>query len=934
VAAMNPPPPEDNTARRELLLLLDGHSLAYRAFFALPAENFATTTGQPTNAVYGFTAMLINVLRDEQPSHIAVAFDRSEPTFRHEQYVEYKANRKETPTDFKGQLSLIFEVLDALGVPRLSLAGYEADDLIATLATQASERGMDVLIVSGDRDVLQLVNDHVTVLMTRRGISDMTRFTPAAVEEKYGLTPVQYPDYAALRGDPSDNLPGIPGVGEKTAAKWVAEFGSLQNLVDKVDQVKGRAGDNLRENLGNVMRNRQLTELTRNVPLDVAPADLVPVPWSRDQIHQLFDTLQFRVLRDRLYTTLPNGIIGQLSAPPPASPEAGFDVAMTKVGAGDMAEWLASHARSGRIGIAVNGTWGRGTGDVTGLALAKASGTAAAGVDGGEDAEGGDRGTPEPSPAAFIDPVTLTPEDEKALADWLADDSAPKALHDAKGPMHALAARGLQLHGLTSDTALAAYLALPGQRSFDLADLALRYTRRELRGDAAASGQLTLDMAGETEAAEALAQRALATAELADALDADLARRGATKLLADVELPLVSVLAAMERAGIAADVEHFADMSSSLGAEVKAAEQGAFAATGHEFNLGSPKQLQEVLFTELKLPKTKRIKTGYTTDSEALTGLLAQTGHPVLEHLLRHRDVAKLKSIVDSLIPMAGQDGRIHTTYNQMIAATGRLSSTDPNLQNIPIRTEEGRRIRQGFIVGQDYECLLTADYSQIELRIMAHLSGDEALAAAFTSGHDFHAATAARVFGVVPEEVTGDLRAKVKVMNYGLAYGLSAYGLSQGLRVTTEEARELMGGYFEQFGGVRDYLRQVVAQARRDGYTETILGRRRYLPDLTSDNRQRREMAERMALNAPIQGSAADIIKVAMLRVDEDLRRSGLRSRMLLQVHDELLFEVAPGELGPLRELVNGAMCGAFAMTVPLEVSMGTGRSWADAAH
>jgi DNA polymerase-1 len=923
---MNPPPPEDSTARRELLLLLDGHSLAYRAFFALPAENFATTTGQPTNAVYGFTAMLINVLRDEQPSHIAVAFDRSEPTFRHEQYVEYKANRKETPTDFKGQLSLIFEVLDALGIPRLSVAGYEADDLIATLATQASEGGMDVLIVTGDRDALQLVSHDVTVLMTRRGISDMTRFTPTAVHEKYGLTPAQYPDYAALRGDPSDNLPGIPGVGEKTAAKWVAEFGSLQNLVDKVDQVKGRAGDNLRENLGNVLRNRQLTELTRNVPLDVGPADLVPVPWSRDQIHQLFDTLQFRVLRDRLYATLPNGIIEQLSAPPPVSPEAGFDVALTRISPGDLADWLAIHARTGRIGIAVNGTWGRGTGDVTGLALAKASGAAGPGA--------ADGGAQEPSPAAFIDPVALTPEDEKALADWLADESAPKALHDAKGPMHALAARGLQLKGLTSDTALAAYLALPGQRSFDLADLALRYTRRELRGDAAATGQLTLDMARETEAADALAQRALATAELADALDADLARRGATELLAEVELPLVSVLAAMERAGIAADVEHFAEMSASLGAEVKAAEQGAFAATGHEFNLGSPKQLQEVLFTELKLPKTKRIKTGYTTDSEALTGLLAQTGHPVLEHLLRHRDVAKLKSIVDSLIPMAGQDGRIHTTYNQMIAATGRLSSTDPNLQNIPIRTEEGRRIRQGFIVGQDYECLLTADYSQIELRIMAHLSADEALAAAFSSGHDFHAATAARVFGVTPEDVTGDLRAKVKVMNYGLAYGLSAYGLSQGLRVTTEEARDLMDGYFLQFGGVRDYLRQVVAQARRDGYTETILGRRRYLPDLTSDNRQRREMAERMALNAPIQGSAADIIKVAMLRVDEEIRRSGLRSRMLLQVHDELLFEVAPGELRALSDLVARAMCSAFTLTVPLDVSMGTGRSWADAAH
>ena len=932
---MNPAPSADDAARRELLLLLDGHSLAYRAFFALPAENFATTTGQPTNAVYGFTAMLINVLRDEQPSHIAVAFDRSEPTFRHEQYVEYKANRRETPTDFKGQLSLIFEVLDALGIPRLSLAGYEADDLIATLATQAAGRGMDVLIVTGDRDALQLVSDHVTVLMTRRGISDMTRFTPAAVHEKYGLTPTQYPDYAALRGDPSDNLPGIPGVGEKTAAKWVAEYGSLADLVDKVDQVKGRAGDNLRENLGNVLRNRQLTELTRDVPLDVGPAELVPVPWDRDQIHQLFDTLQFRVLRDRLYATLPNGIIAQLSAPPPASQDAGFDVALTRIGPGELGGWLAEHARSGRIGLAVNGTWGRGTGDVDGLALARATDAAdAAGADGEEEAEGPDGGPREPSPAAFIDPATLTQQDEQVLADWFADESAPKALHDAKGPMHALAARGFTLKGLTSDTALAAYLALPGQRSFDLADLALRYTRRELRGDAAATGQLTLDMADEIEAAQALAQRALATAELADALDADLARRGATKLLAEVELPLVSVLAAMERAGIAADVEHFAEMSASLGGEVKAAEQGAFAATGHEFNLGSPKQLQEVLFTELKLPKTKRIKTGYTTDSEALTGLLAQTEHPVLAHLLRHRDVAKLKSIVDSLIPMAGQDGRIHTTYNQMIAATGRLSSTDPNLQNIPIRTEEGRRIRQGFVVGPGYECLLTADYSQIELRIMAHLSGDEALAAAFSSGHDFHAATAARVFGVVPEDVTGDLRAKVKVMNYGLAYGLSAYGLSQGLRVSTDEARDLMDGYFQQFGGVRDYLRQVVAQARRDGYTETILGRRRYLPDLTSDNRQRREMAERMALNAPIQGSAADIIKVAMLRVDEDIHRSGLRSRMLLQVHDELLFEVAAGELDALRDLVTSAMCGAFSLTVPLDVSMGTGRSWADAAH
>ncbi len=917
MAAKNPARPADPDLQRNRLLLLDGHSLAYRAFFALPSENFATTTGQPTNAVYGFTAMLINVLRDEQPTHVAVAFDRSEPTFRHEQYVEYKANRRETPADFRGQLSLIFEVLDALGIKRLSLAGYEADDIIATLATQAAADGMSVLIVTGDRDALQLVTEDVTVLMTRRGISDMTRFTPAAVTEKYGLTPAQYPDFAALRGDPSDNLPSIPGVGEKTAARWVSEYGSLAQLADQVGEVKGKAGDKLRDHLGDVLRNRQLTELARDVQLESGPHDLRPVPWDREQIHQLFDTLQFRVLRDRLYSTLPDGITGSAAgAAGPAAAGEGFDLDLTVLGPGEVAGWLAAHAAGeGRAGLAAGGDWRRGTGTLTALAI----------------------GAPDQA-AAFIDPVNLTEEDDKALAGWLADPARAKAMHDAKGPMHALAAHGLELRGLTSDTALAAYLALPGQRSFDLADLALRYTNRELRDATTESGQLTLDMPAddeaEAEASAALAMRALATAELADALDADLDKRGAAALLREVELPLVGVLAAMERAGIAADVEHLAGMSASLGAEVKAAEQGAYEATGHEFNLGSPKQLQEVLFTELGLPKTKRIKTGYTTDSEALTGLLAQTGHPVLVHLLRHRDVARLKSIVDSLIPMAGVDGRIHTTYNQMIAATGRLSSTDPNLQNIPIRTEEGRRTRQAFVVGAGYETLLTADYSQIELRIMAHLSGDQALAEAFGSGHDFHAATASRVFGVPPAEVTVELRSKIKAMNYGLAYGLSAYGLSQQLRVTPDEARAFMDDYFAQFGGIRDYLHEVVVQARQDGYTETILGRRRYLPDLTSDNRQRREMAERMALNAPIQGSAADIIKVAMLAVHREIGARGLRSRMLLQVHDELLLEVAPGELDQLRELVTGAMCGAYQLTVPLDVSVGTGRSWAEAAH
>jgi DNA polymerase-1 len=904
------------------LLLLDGHSLAYRAFFALPAENFSTTTGQPTNAVYGFTAMLINVLRDEQPTHLAVAFDRSEPTFRHEQYVEYKANRRETPEDFRSQLSLIFEVLDALGIARLSAPGYEADDVIATLATRAENEGMDVLIVTGDRDVLQLVDDHVTALLTRRGITEMSRFTPAAVEEKYGLTPQQYPDFAAIRGDPSDNLPGIPGVGEKTATKWIQQFGSLEELVNRVDEVKGKAGDALREHLGDVLRNRQMTALVRDVPLTdigAGPEELIPRVWDREQIHQLFDTLQFRVLRERLYATLPDGICGVAAAESAtAEPAAGFEVEVRLLGPDEVPEWIADHAASvaaegqtTRAGVAVSGTWGRGTGTLSGIAIAAPDGH-----------------------GAYLDPTALTEADSDAFAGWLADADLPKALHDAKGPMHAFAAHGFELAGLTSDTALAAYLALPGQRSFDLGDLTLRYLGKELRGDSETPEQLTLDGSGEEDAAANLVLHARATAELADALDADLERRGAAALLRDVELPLVGVLARMERTGIAADTDYLADMSATLHGEVKSAEQAAFAVTGHEFNLGSPKQLQEVLFTELGLPKTKRIKTGYTTDSDALTSLLAQTGHPVLEHLLRYRDVAKLKSIVDSLIPMAGEDGRIHTTFNQMIAATGRLSSTDPNLQNIPIRTEEGRRIRRAFVVGAGYETLLTADYSQIELRIMAHLSGDEALIAAFESGHDFHAATAARVFGLPPEDINGELRNRIKVMNYGLAYGLSAFGLSSQLRIPADEARGLMDEYFKEFGGVRDYLRDVVGRARQEGYTETMFGRRRYLPDLTSDNRQRREMAERMALNAPIQGSAADIIKMAMLAVDWAIRDRELKSRMLLQVHDELIFEVAPGEFEALRDLVRAEMAAAAGLRVPLEVSVGSGSSWWDAAH
>ncbi|GAA4137250.1 DNA polymerase I [Actinomadura keratinilytica] len=889
--------------QQDRLLLLDGHSLAYRAFFALPVENFSTTDGQPTNAVYGFTSMLINLLRDEQPTHLAVAFDRSEPTFRHEQYVEYKAGRQKTPDEFRSQVSLIFEVLDALRIPRLSVAGYEADDIIATLATQATAAGMQTLVVTGDRDAFQLVDDNVTVLYPVRGVSELTRYDPAAVEQRYGVPPERYRELAALVGESSDNLPGVPGVGPKTAAKWLNKYGDLDTLVAHVDEIKGKAGDNLREHLAQVLRNHQINKLDREVALEAAPPQLTMGRWDRDEIHTLFDSLQFRVLRERLYATL--------SSVEPEADE-GFEVELAELEPGGLGAWLDEHAAGAdRTGLAVSGSWGRGTGEVTALALASPKG-----------------------PAVHLDPAELIEDDERALAAWLADASRPKAIHDAKGPMLALAARGLTLAGVTSDTALAAYLALPGQRTFDLGDLVLRYLHRELRDESDDSGQLTLDGSGEAEAARDLAVRARAVAELADALDRDLERRGATRLLHEVELPLVGVLADMERAGIAVDTGHLAGLSSSLGGQVKEVEQLAHTAVGHEFNLGSPKQVQQVLFDELKLPKTKRTKTGYTTDSEALTNLLAKEGHRVLEHILRWREVAKLKSIVDSLIPMADDAGRIHTTFNQMIAATGRLSSTDPNLQNIPIRTAEGRQIREAFVVGEGYECLLTADYSQIELRIMAHLSEDEALLEAFRQRADFHTITASRVFGLPPEQIDSELRARIKAMNYGLAYGLSAYGLSQQLRIPADEARELMEEYFQQFGGVRDYLREVVARARQDGYTETILGRRRYLPDLTSDNRQRREMAERMALNAPIQGSAADIIKVASLNVDRALREHGLRSRMLLQVHDELVFEVAPGELDRLQDLVREQMVGAYDLRAPLEVSMGTGRTWQAAAH
>ena len=738
---------------RPKLLLIDGHSVAYRAFFALPVENFSTQTGQHTNGVFGFTSMLINVLRDEQPTHIGVAFDVSRQTFRAEIYVDYKANRSKTPDEFRGQLDLVKEVLDALNIAHLEKPGYEADDVIATLATQAEHQGFDVLICSGDRDAFQLVTDNVTVLYPRRGVSDLARMTPALVEERYFATPARYPELAALVGETSDNLPGVPGVGPKTAARWLETYDGLENLVMHAGELKGKAAEAFQARTEDVLRNRKINALIRDLDLSFSVDDLLRKPWNREATHQLFDGLEFRVLRDRLLESLPNE---------PLVPEGGFELSGEILEPGRLADWLVEHAIGERTGVDVIGHWGAGTGDVRALALAAGDGA-----------------------AAYVDATELSPEDETALAHWLSDPDRHKAMHDAKGPLLAIWERGWDLAGLTSDTQLAAYLVRPDQRTFDLADLTIRYLKRELKVDAgdvsaADTDQLALDFgdddSGAQLAAEAAMVRARAVIDLADALDADIDARGGTSLLYGVELPLQGTLARMEKTGVAVDVDHLEALESEFGATVTAAADEAYRVLGKQINLGSPKQLQVVLFDELKMPKTRRTRTGYTTDADALQSLYVKTEHPFLAQMLIHRDAIRLKQTVEGLLKSVADDGRIHTTYAQTIAATGRLSSTDPNLQNIPIRTNEGRRIREAFVVGPGFESLMSADYSQIEMRIMAHVSADAGLIEAFKSGIDFHTVTASRVFGVAPDQVvaggTGqdqgdELRAGVRVERF-----------------------------------------------------------------------------------------------------------------------------------------------------------------------
>lgn len=870
--------------------------MAFRAFYALPTEKFTTSTGQATNAIYGFLSMLATLLHDEQPTHVAVAFDVGRTTFRTEMFPDYKAQRDETPPEFISQIPILKNLLTALGITTIEKPNYEADDIIATLATTAQPLGFETLIVTGDRDSLQLVNNTTTVLYPMKGVSVIHRFTPQAVQDKYGLTPEQYPDFAALRGDPSDNLPSIPKVGEKTATKWIVQHGNLTNLLNNADTIKGVVGTNLRERIDQVKLNRQLTEMVKNLDLTHTPPELKLQPVNTETLTEDFNNLEFgTTLRTKILKA--RGATVDTTATPPQTP--------TTVDTISVAKWLKQHPTEA-MAIHITGRGTPATGDAESFAI----------IDQNHHAIAGN----------FAD---LNPKDDKALADYL-QSTQPKFLHDAKTTYHMLAGRGITLGGIAHDTALAAYLLNPGQRTYDLKTTYQRHLHRTL--EITETGQLSLLDITNT---NTLITAAAAILELAATLPTKLATINELELYLDLELPLTTILAEMEATGIAVDIPTLEEQLDTFTNLVTQEETAARTIAGDpNLLLTSPKQLQVVLFETLGLPKTKKIKTGYSTAAKEIETLAANHPHEFLNHLLAHREYQKMKTTLEGLIKAVGDDGRIHTTFQQTMTSTGRLSSTDPNLQNIPIRTPAGKKIRSAFTVGTNYETLLTADYSQIEMRVMAHLSNDPGLITAYNNGEDLHNYVGAKVFDVPPSGVTPELRRKVKALSYGLVYGLSAFGLSQQLNIPAGEAKQIMENYFHRFGGVKHYLDTVVTQARKDGYTATLFDRRRYLPELTSTNRATRENAERAALNAPIQGTAADIIKIAMLRIHHELKKTNAKSRVLLQVHDELVVEIAPGELTTVKKLIEHEMDNAITLKVPLEVSTGHGPNWDAAAH
>lgn len=886
------------------LLVLDGHSMAFRAFFALPADKFSTARGQHTNAIHGFTSMLINLIKEQKPTHIAVAFDVSDDTtHRKAEYSEYKGGRNETPREMSGQIDLIDQVMGAWGIKTIKMPGYEADDILATLAAMGEKAGYEVLLVSGDRDAFQLITDNVFVLYPRKGVSDIPRMDAAAVEDKYFVSPSRYSDLAALVGETADNLPGVPGVGPKTAAKWINLYGGLEGVLEHLDAIGGKVGDSLRANVDSVKRNRKLNQLHTDLDLPVTLDELADPRPDQQALEALFDELEFKTIRTRLFDLY----VSEAPAPEREALETRDFATLTDADA--LRAFLEAGAGQ-RSALAVDVLPGRIGEDADAVAIVR------------DDA------------AAYVELTTLDADAENVLAQWLRDAGSPKVMHGYKAALKALANRGFGLEGVVDDTSISGYLIQPDRRTYELGELAQFHLNIHITPEAAKAGQLELSFDDDAAASGALVQVAAVVHKLSRYFESELKDRKAEDLLATLELPVSRVLADMEKTGIAVSMELMDEQLADLARVIDDAQERAFAAIGHEVNLGSPKQLQTVLFDELQLPKTKKIKSGYTTDAASLKNLLEKTGHEFLVQLMAHRESAKLRQMVETLKKSVAEDGRIHTTYAQNVAATGRISSNNPNLQNIPIRSEEGRRVRGIFVVSDGYECLLSADYSQIEMRIMAHLSGDAGLIEAYREGEDLHRFVGSSIFHVPPAEVTSAMRSKVKAMSYGLAYGLTSFGLSKQLEISVDEARNLMKDYFDRFGAVRDYLRGVVDQARVDGYTATIEGRRRYLPDLTSTDRQLRENAERIALNSPIQGSAADIIKRAMLGVHAELAAQGLKSRMLLQVHDELVLEVAKGEREAVEKLVTEQMAAAAELSVPLEVQIGVGTSWYDAGH
>ncbi|WP_374754680.1 DNA polymerase I [Arthrobacter sp. AFG20] len=878
--------------------------MAFRAFFALPADKFSTARGQHTNAIHGFTSMLINLIKEQKPTHVAVAFDVSDDTtHRKAEYSEYKGGRNETPREMSGQIDLIDQVMGAWGIKTIKMPGYEADDILATLAAMGEKAGFEVLLVSGDRDAFQLITDNVFVLYPRKGVSDIPRMDAAAIEAKYFVSPSRYSDLAALVGETADNLPGVPGVGPKTAAKWINLYGGLEGVLEHLDAIGGKVGDALRDNVDAVKRNRKLNQLHTDLDLPVTLDELADPRPDQKAVEELFDELEFKTIRTRLFDLYAS----EAPAPEREPLEARDFAALTD--ADSLRAFLEAGAGH-RSALAVDVLPGRIGEDADAVAIVR------------DDA------------AAYVDLTALDADAENVLAQWLRDAESQKVMHGYKAALKALANRGFGLEGVVDDTSISGYLIQPDRRTYELAELAQFHLNIHITPEAAKAGQLELAFDDDAAASGALVQVAAVVHQLSRFFESELKDRKAEDLLATLELPVARVLADMEKTGIAVSMELMDEQLADLARVIDDAQERAFAAIGHEVNLGSPKQLQTVLFEELQLPKTKKIKSGYTTDAASLKNLLEKTGHEFLVQLMAHRESAKLRQMVETLKKSVAEDGRIHTTYAQNVAATGRISSNNPNLQNIPIRSEEGRRVRGIFVVSDGYECLLSADYSQIEMRIMAHLSGDAGLIEAYREGEDLHRFVGSSIFHVPPAEVTSAMRSKVKAMSYGLAYGLTSFGLSKQLEISVDEARNLMKDYFDRFGAVRDYLRGVVDQARVDGFTATIEGRRRYLPDLTSTDRQLRENAERIALNSPIQGSAADIIKRAMLGVHSELAAQGLKSRMLLQVHDELVLEVANGEREAVEKLVTEQMAAAAELSVPLEVQIGVGTSWYDAGH